>query len=227
MISHKHKCIFIHIPKCAGTSIESALGHLENHKGRNGQDHRSLRMIERPILTINTLKSRGNIVEALRGIKHQHIDKTHNCRNKYRVSKQQFNSYYKFTVVRNPWARAFSWYKNVIRDEKHLEKRGLAADVSFNEFLSDHAGKDMLKPQLHWIKNFSGSIQFDHIARFENLTEDISHIFKQLRIKNCELPHEIKGTKSDFREHYDSETNDIIKSVYRDEIEIFGYSFDS
>ena len=22
MISHKHKCIFIHIPKCAGTSVE-------------------------------------------------------------------------------------------------------------------------------------------------------------------------------------------------------------
>ena len=34
MISHQHKCIFIHIPKCAGTSIEfffkhnaAALGH--------------------------------------------------------------------------------------------------------------------------------------------------------------------------------------------------------
>ena len=34
MISHTHKCIFIHIPKCAGTSIEiflkqntQALGH--------------------------------------------------------------------------------------------------------------------------------------------------------------------------------------------------------
>ena len=26
MISHKHKCIFIHIPKCAGSSIETAFG---------------------------------------------------------------------------------------------------------------------------------------------------------------------------------------------------------
>ena len=39
MISHKHQCIFVHIPKCAGTSIASALGHLDNHTGRGGQDH--------------------------------------------------------------------------------------------------------------------------------------------------------------------------------------------
>ena len=26
MISHRHKCIFIHITKCAGSSIESAFG---------------------------------------------------------------------------------------------------------------------------------------------------------------------------------------------------------
>ena len=25
-ISHTHRCIFIHIPKCAGTSVETALG---------------------------------------------------------------------------------------------------------------------------------------------------------------------------------------------------------
>ena len=42
MISHKHKykCIFIHIPKCAGTSIEKALGHFELYNGRGRQDHR-------------------------------------------------------------------------------------------------------------------------------------------------------------------------------------------
>ena len=34
MISNDYRCIFIHIPKCAGTSIEDALGHLDNHPGR-------------------------------------------------------------------------------------------------------------------------------------------------------------------------------------------------
>ena len=43
MISHKHKCIFIHISKCAGTSIEYALGvDIENYKAEEN-DHRAIK----------------------------------------------------------------------------------------------------------------------------------------------------------------------------------------
>ena len=51
MISHNYKFIHIHIPKCAGTSIEKAFGHFDAHTGKNAQDHRTLRMIEQPWLT--------------------------------------------------------------------------------------------------------------------------------------------------------------------------------
>ena len=36
MISHKHKCIFIHIPKIAGTSIEDTL--FTSHENRSNKD---------------------------------------------------------------------------------------------------------------------------------------------------------------------------------------------
>ena len=37
MISHEHKCIFIHISKCAGSSIETAFGIdvSDNTEGNN------------------------------------------------------------------------------------------------------------------------------------------------------------------------------------------------
>ena len=68
MISHKYKCIFIHLPKCAGTSIESALGHFENLRP-GVQDHRSIRMIEKPFITPRAFSSQENIIEVLRRLK--------------------------------------------------------------------------------------------------------------------------------------------------------------
>ena len=45
MISHKHKCIYIHIPKTAGTSIEYKFGHFKELK-RGVQDHRTIGEME-------------------------------------------------------------------------------------------------------------------------------------------------------------------------------------
>lgn len=226
MISHKYKCIFIHIPKCAGTSIESALGHLENYNGRGGQDHRTIRMIEQPYLIPKTFSSKENIMELLRRNKQHHFDKTYNFRNKYTVTKQQYKSYYKFTIVRNPWARAFSWYNNVMRDEMHMKIHGIDKDISFKGFLLKFAGKGMISPQLYWLKNFNGNIPLDFIGHFENLDEDVHKVFKALNMEDTTLPHKVKSEQKDFRDYYDKETNNIILNTCKEEIDLFGYTFE-
>lgn len=226
MISHEHKCIFIHIPKCAGTSIELALGHLDNHTERNGQDHRSIRMIEQPYLIPKVFSSKEKIMQVYNRKKYEYFIKVDNYRNKYTVTKQQYESYLKFTIVRNPWSRAFSWYKNVMSDDNHLKEYEIKNEISLKEFLLQFAGKGMLRSQLYWIKSFDDSIPLDYIGRFERLSEDMHEIFRRLNMKNVSLPHEIQGSKEDYRKYYDDESNDIILDIYKEEIDIFGYSFD-
>lgn len=67
MINHKYKCIFIHIPKCAGTSIESALGHYEDKRG--SQDHRTITDIQPNVKLKNIIRTRMNTVLFIKRLK--------------------------------------------------------------------------------------------------------------------------------------------------------------
>lgn len=226
MISHKYKCIFIHIPKCAGTSIESALGHLDGHTGRGGQDHRTIRMIEQPVINPNIFSNKENIIEVLRRIKYK-TKPVLNPNNKLTVTNDQFREYFKFTIVRNPWARAFSWYKNVMRDEIHKRNLNIEEEISFNRFLQKFVGKGMLRPQTFWLKSFDGKIHLDFVGKFESLQEDFGKVCEILSISQIELPHKIKGSSDDYQYYYDKESMDLISKFYEVEIDLFGYSFNS
>jgi len=223
MISHEYKCIFIHIPKCAGTSIEKAFGHLDGHVGRDGQDHRAVRDIQ----PIRPFPSQKTIIETLRRLKHRYYNKVPNPRNRYAVTKNQYDSYFKFTVVRNPWARVLSWYTAVMHDETTKKALGIKGPVSFNDALVQHMGTGLLRPQLYWITNYDGKIDLDYIGRFENLNEDFKTICNRLNTPHLTLPHTLKGQHRDYREYYDTDSIQAVADYYRDEIAMFGYTFDA
>ena len=226
MISHKYKCIFIHIPKCAGSSVEKVLGHFDGFTGENGaQDHRALRMLQKPNFKLRCLLNLENALVYLRGLRY-HKKHLTNSNNRIRVDEAQYKEYYKFAIVRNPWSRAFSWYKNVIRDESHRKLYGVSTDTSFKEFLKVHVGKWMLRPQTYWLKNYKGEVNLDYIGKFEELPRVLDQISAKFDLRGVTFPHEISGSGEDYRINYDDETRELISKVYSEEIELFGYTFD-
>lgn len=225
MISHQYKCIFIHVPKCAGTSIEKVLGHFDEYDGRGKQDHRSMSQIEEHFSGsgLTLLKRRAREILPIKCVKKR---PSRNPKNDFQVTRAQYDEYFKFTIIRNPWARAYSWYKNMIRDKEHHKKYGITPELSFKDFLRDHSGKGLLKPQTWWLKSQDGSINLDHIGRFETLQEDFWKACDTIGLPRVELPHILKGSDDNYKAHYDSESIESILLTYREEIEIFGYSFD-
>lgn len=223
MISHRYKCIFIHVPKCAGTSIETAMGHYEGFRGRGGQDHRSIadfeRMISAPVTA--RIARRARVFFRTRLLRKR---LRRNPNNRLTVNKEQYRDYYKFTIVRNPWTRAFSFYEGIMRDEIHRRNYSTPQGTTFKEFIKTHAGKGLLRPQTHWLKSLDGSLNLDFVGKFESLHEDFKWVCADLGISGIELPHILKGSGKNHLAHYDDESIEIIFRIYKEDIEFFGYS---
>ncbi|MDO6838798.1 sulfotransferase family 2 domain-containing protein [Paraglaciecola chathamensis] len=225
MISHQHKCIFIHIPKCAGTSVENVLGHFDGHEGRSGQDHRSIRMIQQPGLQPAVFKGQENTKDYIRRVR-EGFRSHANPNNGLTLTRAQYETYYKFTFVRNPWQRAHSWYKNVMRDPIHQKNYGIDPKLTFTQFMKKFAGTGFLRPQTYWLKDFKGNIPMDFIGKFETLASDFNQISAQMGLGNVELPHKIEGQKSDSSKDFTKESIEFIAHFYREEIELFNYSYE-
>lgn len=235
MISHQHKCIFVHIPRTAGQSIE----------------HVFLRSLGLTWETRAPLLLRPNDRPELGPPRLAHLKARDYVKFKY-ISQDLFGSYFKFTFVRNPWDRLVSLYRYL----------GFAQRSSYKQFLAHHLPH--LWDDMHWFIGpqvgfiYSGDhCLVDFVGTFEQLNEDFAFICQRLQMKPHKLPHvnqkkrgssttpsglslleRLRGRRSvtdaigshstpTFRDYYDSNTRAFVEDLYRDDIQAFGYSFDA
>lgn len=163
---------------------------------------------------------------------------------KYQIifSKEDFDSYYKFTFVRNPWDRAFSAYtflKNggMTDGDKRWADTHLTTYNDFDEFIK----KGLIKPSIHLSTHFKPQYKYlclpynqklfvDFIGYFENIQNDFQIIKSKLSLNSdLELEHQNKTRthQLDYKDFYSRETRDIVAEIYRTDIDLLGYNFDN
>ena len=176
MIIEEHKTIFIHIPKNAGTAIETLFGN-------------SSFRIQPP--------------------KHANI---HEIKKTF---PEIYDSYSKFTIIRNPYDKMVSWYFYLKRQlgEQHNV-------IEFNEWIKDpskfwHANDPIsyLKPQYEWVDDTVVLI------KYENLDKEFNQFFG----KEINLPVVNKSKHDHYLTYYNKESLDIIYDRYKKDFKKYNY----
>ncbi|MGI9417588.1 MAG: sulfotransferase family 2 domain-containing protein [Geminicoccaceae bacterium] len=149
-----------------------------------------------------------------------------------------------FSLVRNPWSRALSCYRNKIRSTRlgdlaiRSRYAGLDPGMSFPDFvrwLDRDDGRDETADR-HWISQSrllthpeTGHILCTRIGKFESFQIDVEAFLRDVGLGHLEILHINQTAASrdptSYRTAYDAETRDIIRRRYRSDIEMFGYDF--
>tara|TARA_A100001037_G_scaffold106674_1_gene96929 strand:+ start:4022 stop:4624 length:603 start_codon:yes stop_codon:yes gene_type:complete len=146
---------------------------------------------------------------------------------KKELPPQDFEDYYKFAVVRNPWSLRVSryFYLKEIEIPRNRAKGDLTQSVpgSFKEWNIE--GNWFPNSQYAWICDETGNSITDFVIRFENLQEDFNIVCDKIKIPRQELPHKNKSKHKHYTEYYDEEIKSMVAEKYKKDIEYFGYEF--
>jgi hypothetical protein len=225
-ISHQYKFIFFSFPK---TGSESVRALLEPYSDIHGIPY-WVRTEEHPF--------------------YSHISP---AEVKYLFEQRgwDYENYYKFTFIRNPWARMVSLYYMIYHTNPpnnlfgRLRYRFRSHNApSFKEWLRstrpDGPGAGG-PPDQRWqvygsysiasyILDKNGRDLVDEVLKLEEINQRLPELLERIGIpdaKDLAIPFVNKRASKNYREYYDAEADKLIRTRYRYDIDRFVYSFDN
>ena len=191
--------IFVHLPRTGGRSVAEALISVVHDS-----------YIRKFPTLISKLKIARTKPHPYHGILHSGFDHL-----ELLTLEKSRENYYKFSIVRNPWDIAISYYFYSFPQSDFDEQLFIEAVV----------------PHLKKIGYFDklcldGKVALDYIIRFENLISDFETFCKKINILPPPLPHLGKEKrKRDYRSYYGSSSRRAIERVFKKYNQTFNYEF--
>jgi len=207
IISHRHKFIFVAVPKTGTHSVRQAL------REQMGDED-----IEQVGLFVN---KRFPMPELAR-IRHGHLTLR---QVEPFIPADDFNSYFKFGFVRNPFDRFVSYCAFMTRDQD-IFQRDPKAVMRHLLFTAPPSGHILFQPQHPFFTNDDGALLSDYVGRVEQMQASYSEICRRIGIPARTLDKVNSSRHGDFRYYYDQQLIDGVATLYAQDLDLFGYSFE-
>jgi hypothetical protein len=206
IISTLHRFIFVAIPKTGTHSVRRAL---RKHMGTRDMEQVGL-----------FVQSRLPVPELAR-LQHGHISLQ---QLRPFMKPGDFDTYFKFAFVRNPFDRFVSYCAFMTREEEGRFERD--PQKVMREFLeappNDHI---LFQPQHAMLTGTRGELLADYVGRFEEIQQSYDSVCERLGIPKEMLEQVNSSRRRDYREYYDQSLIEGVAKLYARDLELFGYNF--
>lgn len=202
MIDHSRRCIFVHIPKTAGNSVNRVFGI-------SWQDHKDLARYaqEEPSAFNSYFKF---------AIVRNPWDRLLSDYN-YQLKKSRPEASKLFLRKATGERRNFhEWVECTLSRPNQYPPSDWGGAVS--------PGIHRWSPQVEWLK-VDGAIAVDEILRLEELREGLPRVWSRLGI-HSRMPHRNGRFHWHYSWYYDDAVRRMVAEYYAEDIETFGYCFE-
>ena len=205
IVSSLHKFIFAAIPKTGTHSVRQAL---REHMGP--ADMEQVRLFGEKKFPIPELAQ----------LQHGHLSLQ---QVRPFLKPADFDGFFKFAFVRNPFDRFVSYCAFMTRNGGHFERDPKGV---MRHFLANPPHRHILfKPQTHFVTGEDGKLLSDYIGRVEQMQQSYDEICARIGIESRPLERVNSSSRSGYRDYYDAALVDGVSRLYASDLEAFGYSF--
>ena len=209
ILSHNKKFIYFHVYKVAGTSIRKALKDYDDLSFADFPLHKNVQFfIGSRIWFLSTWA----------------VDHIKSEEAKFYLPEEMFNSYFKFSFVRNPWDWQVSIYHYMMQFKFHPQHRLVSKMKSFDEYIEWRVNFD-LELQREFVYDKEGNKLVDFVGRFETINDDFKYVCSKLNLTDINLPVTNQSKHRYYKDYYNDHTKKLIGDAFKSDIETFNYDF--
>jgi len=149
-----------------------------------------------------------------------------------RYAPKQYEDYYRFTFVRNPWDRLVSCWSNKVKrtnfyDFSEADYAEMQKFENFVDFVEAQNVMTCNDPHLRMQSSLIDLNHVDFVGRFENFETDLYKVLDALNIKNIQISKKNKSSnRKPYQSYYNERTKQKVAKMYEKDIRIFNYHFD-
>lgn len=214
ILSTGRSYVFVHIPKTGGTALARAL---------------EARAMKDDIMLGDTPKARRRrhkvqgIATSGRLWKHSTLSDIQGL-----VADDVLDGLFAFTLVRNPWDRAVSYYHWLQTQGFDHPAVRLAQRLDFTGFVShpQTLGSFRQTPAAHYMRRADGQEQCNVYIRIEHFEEDAAPLMDHLGFRPVLPVVNTSCRARDFRRYYTDETAQALAECCATDITRFAYVFE-
>lgn len=143
------------------------------------------------------------------------------------ITAEQAQSYFTFTLVRNPWDRMVSYYHWLRAQTFDHPQVHLAGQVGFSEFVMHPQTRVAIRaaPYGSYMRDAAGMERCNLYIRLEHLEQDCAALWDHLGFR-LDIPRvNVSDRNADYRSYYCAETEQAVAQDCAADIARFGYDF--